>query len=87
MLMSGARNTSPSGQPAHGAGIHYKVTATLEPRGGGAVLWQAEVIATPSQANDRTIPAQLAAAVIDHLGRTVDTRKPAEPGATGTTGR
>jgi hypothetical protein len=82
MLMSGARNASPSGAPAHaGAGIHYKVSATLEQRAGGQVLWQAEVIATPSQANDRTIPSQLAAALIDHLGRTVDTRKPAEPGA------
>jgi hypothetical protein len=89
MLMSGARNAAgPSGPPAHaGAGIHYKISATLEQRGSGQVLWQAEVIATPSQANDRSIPGQLAAAVIDHLGRTIDTRKPAEPGAPGTAGR
>ncbi len=66
------RATGPTAHPS--TGVRTRVTAALERRDGGQILWKAEVTATPGDANPRLLPAQLAAAVIDNIGRTVDTR-------------
>ncbi len=73
--LGGAGNPPAGGALAHpSTGVRTRVTAALERRDGGQMLWKAEVTATPGDANPRLLPAQLAAAVIDNIGRTVDTR-------------
>jgi hypothetical protein len=77
--ITGMRN-APSGGPAGrpNGTVLYRLAATLERRDGGQVLWKGEVTAVPAEQNERTLPAQLAAALVDHIGHTVDTRRPAD---------
>lgn len=78
-LITGAR-TADSSKPAAAPDnrVRYRVTATIERRDGGEVLWQSEVTAIPDGDNARRLPAELAALLVDNIGRTVDTRPPAE---------
>jgi hypothetical protein len=73
---SGGGRTPPNAAPVP-ANTTYRLTATLEQRA-GAVLWKAEVTARPSAQDERQLPARLAAVLIDNLGKTVDTRRPAD---------
>ena len=76
-LIGGARNTSSGGPATHpSGGVRYRLSATLERRDGTQVLWKADVSAPMSDENERRLPAALAAAVVDNIGRTIDTRPP-----------
>jgi hypothetical protein len=55
--------------------VTYRMRATLEERR-GPVLWKADVTAQPSGQDERQLPARLALALIDNLGRSVDTGQP-----------
>ncbi len=67
-IESGGRappNSLPADTP-----VTYRLSATLEQRD-GPVLWKAEVTATPSGRDERQLPARLAVALIDNIGRSV----------------
>lgn len=79
-LITGAHNADAS-KPAAAPDnrVRYRVTATIERRDGGEVLWQSEITAIPDGDNARRLPAELAALLVDNIGRTVDTRPPPPP--------
>jgi hypothetical protein len=77
-LINGSRDTSGGSPPARpSGGVKHRISATLERRDGGQVLWKGDVTITGDQ-NERALPAQLAAALVDNIGRTLDTRQPAD---------
>jgi hypothetical protein len=69
--------SSPSGARPSG-GVRHRVTAALERRDGGQVLWKAEVTTAPGEHDERTLPGRLATALVEALGRTVDTPRSAD---------
>jgi len=59
-----------------GGPVRHRLSATLVQRDGGVVLWQSEVTSVAGDDNARTLPARLAAALVDHIGSSLDTRRP-----------
>ena len=59
-----------------GGPVRHRLSATLTRRDGGVVLWQSEVTSVAGDDNARTLPARLAAALVDHIGSSLDTRRP-----------
>lgn len=80
-LATNGSGKSPGGTPAPtGAGVRHKLTAALEQRDGGKVLWKAEVTSAPGETDERSLPGRLASALVDAFGRSVDTRRVAGDG-------
>lgn len=77
MAMAMANSSANSGKPPAptGAGVRHKLTAALEQRD-GTVLWKAEITTAPGEQQERGLPERLAAALVDAIGQTVDTRPP-----------
>ncbi len=68
-----------AGPPAAG-GVRHRLSATLERRDGSQVLWKVEVTTAPGEHDERTLPDRMAAALVDAIGKTVDTRPPPSDG-------
>lgn len=58
--------------------VSYRLSATLEHRD-GPMLWKGDVTAPVGDGDDDALTAQLAASLIDSIGRTVDGRRPVDP--------
>ena len=71
---SGGGSAPPNSLPLD-TPVTYRMSATLEQRN-GPVLWKADVTAQPNGQDERQLPARLALALIDNLGRTVDIGHP-----------
>ena len=72
----GGGRAPPNALPAE-TPVTYRLSATLEQRRGGPVFWRADVTARVSILDDEAeLPARLAAALIDNIGRTVGTMRP-----------
>ena len=66
--------------PPPAGGVRHRLVATLERRDGSLVLWKAEITTALGEHDERTLPDRMAGALVDAIGKTVDTRPPPSDG-------